>query len=341
MVKLNTPYGGELVNLMVADCERDSLMTYAKTLPSIQLSQRLLCDLELLATGAFSPLNSFMGRKDYESVLDTMRLSTGELFPIPITLPVPDDLPIYPFEDYALTDQRNNILAIISITEVYEWELDIEARQVYGTLDTRHPLVAEMYNWPGCYVTGILSVLRLPSRYDFAALRLTPEQTRSHLTAMAGEGVVAFQTRNPLHRAHEELTNRAADKINGALLIHPVVGLTKPGDIDHYSRVRSYKALFANYYDNDRVLLALLPLAMRMAGPREALWHMIIRRNYGATHFIIGRDHAGPGLDSNGNLFYDEYEAQELAEQYADEIGVGVVPFNMMVYLTDERRYEE
>lgn len=338
---LNSPYGGELINLIVPPDEVEELRAYAKTLHTIQLSQRSLCDLELLAVGAFSPLRGFMNRADYKSVLNTMRMADGTLFPIPITLPVPDEMPLALDRDFALVDERNNILAVITVEDIFGWDLEDVAHKVFGTLDTRHPLVAEMHRWPTRFIAGTLRVLDLPHHHDFIALRLTPAETRERLAVMGRESVVAFQTRNPLHRAHEELTKRAAESVKGTLLLHPVVGMTKPGDVNHYTRVRSYKALADNYYGDNEVLLSLLPLAMRLAGPREALWHMIIRRNYGANHFIVGRDHAGPGNDSKGNPFYGPYDAQDLAEEYAEEIGMGVVPFKMVVYLEGEDRYEE
>ncbi|HSK63797.1 MAG TPA: bifunctional sulfate adenylyltransferase/adenylylsulfate kinase, partial [Pyrinomonadaceae bacterium] len=219
--------------------------------------------------------------------------------------------------------------------------LESTARHVFGTTDARHPLVAEMHRWGSRNVSGRLQVLKLPKHYDVSELRLTPAETRARLAQTGFENVVAFQTRNPLHRAHEELTKRAVADVNGVLLLHPVVGMTKPGDIDHFTRVRTYKALASKYYDPNRILLALLPLAMRLAGPREALWHALIRRNYGANHMIIGRDHASPGNDSNGNPFYGPYAAQELVQQYEDEIGVRVLPFGEFVYLPEEDRYED
>jgi len=186
-----------------------------------------------------------------------------------------------------------------------------------------------------------MRILRLPARYDFRDLRMTPAETRERLAMFGHTNVVAFQTRNPLHRVHEELTKRAIADVDGVLLLHPVVGLTKPGDVDHFTRVRTYKALAGTHYDADRILLALLPLAMRMAGPREALWHALIRRNYGANHLIVGRDHASPGVDGQGRPFYGPYDAQVLVEKHSDELGVGVVPFRELVYLPDEGRYEE
>jgi sulfate adenylyltransferase len=229
----------------------------------------------------------------------------------------------------------------MTIEEIYEWDLEEVALKAFGTLDLRHPLVAEMHRWGKLNISGQLRVLALPPHYDFKDLRMTPAQTREKLTGIGYSKVVAFQTRNPLHRVHEEITKRAAKGVDGVLLLHPVVGMTKPGDVDHYTRVRTYKALASRYYERDRVLLALLPLAMRIAGPREALLHAIVRRNYGASHLIVGRDHAGPGVDSKGNPIYGPYDAQELVEKHSDEIGVKMVPFSNMVYLPDEDRYEE
>ena len=335
------PYGGELVDLLVPAEERDDVKAYASRLPSIQISSRLTCDLELMATGAFSPLDRFMGEDDHRRVLDEMRLSNDLIFPMPITLPVEPGEAIKLDQDITLRDSNNNLLAVMTIEEIYEWSFEEVAEKVYRTLDLRHPLVVEMHRWGKINISGRLQVLELPPHYDFQELRLTPAQTRARLLEYGYPNIVAFQTRNPLHRVHEEMTKRAAQEVDGVLLLHPVVGMTKPGDVDHYTRVRTYKTLAAQYYDEDRILLSLLPLAMRLAGPREALWHAIIRRNYGANHIIVGRDHAGPGVDSKGKPFYGPYDAQELVAQYEDEIGVKMVPFQMLVYLPEEGRYEE
>jgi sulfate adenylyltransferase len=317
------------------------LKAYAGHLPSVQLSARSVCDLELLATGAFSPLDRFMGRDDHQRVLDEMRLAGGHLFPIPVILPVEPAAPVRLGQDVALRSPNNELLAIMTVEEIYEWDRDEVAEKVFGTADLRHPLVAEMHRWGRLGISGRLQVLDLPRHYDFQDLRLTPAQTRARLEAYGYQNAVAFQTRNPLHRVHEELTKRAIEEVDGVLLLHPVVGLTKPGDVDHYTRVRTYKALTRRYYDPDRIVLALLPLAMRLAGPREALWHAIIRRNYGANFLIVGRDHASPGSDSTGKPFYGPYDAQEMVERHRDELGVGVVPFRELVYLPAEERYEE
>jgi sulfate adenylyltransferase len=335
------PYGGTLVDLRARSDELEERRAYAYKLPSLQLSHRSVCDLELLATGAFSPLDRFMGEADFRRVLDEMRLADGTLFPIPVTLPVPPDPDFHLDSDIALRDEKNDLLAIMTVEEIYPWDRDELARKVLGTLDLRHPLVVEMTRWGKMNISGRLEVLALPYHYDFQELRLTPAQTRQRLERLGHPNVVAFQTRNPLHRVHEELTKRAAAEIDGVLLLHPSVGMTKPGDVDHYTRVRTSRALSNNYYERDRVLLALLPLAMRMAGPREALWHAIIRRNHGVNHFIVGRDHASPGVDSTGKPFYGPYDAQELLQKHSEEIGVKPVPFHEFVYLPDEDRYEQ
>lgn len=338
---LITPYGGKLVDLLVRGEEREELLKEAGTLPFIQISARALNDLELLAVGGFSPLNRFMGKEDYQDVLDNMRLVDGTLFPMPITLSVDaDELP-EGVDKITLRDERYNLIAIMSLEEVYKWDWEEEAEKVLGTTDPRHPLVAEMVRWGDSYISGELKVLNLPNNSDFADLRRTPVEVRAVLEELGHEKVVAFQTRNPMHRIHEELTKRATEQVGGALLLHPVVGLTKPGDVDHFTRCRVYRALYENYYDQSKTALSLLPLAMRMAGPREAVWHAIIRRNYGVTHFIVGRDHAGPGNDGNGEPFYGPYDAQELLVQHAEEIGVEMVPFKLMMYLPEEDRYEE
>jgi sulfate adenylyltransferase len=338
---LIAPYGDKLVDLLAPPDSLDELKAHATHLPSLQLSARSVCDLELLTTGAFSPLDRFMGPEDYQRVLDEMRLSNGYLFPIPLTLPVEPNSEIKLDQEIALRNAKNELLALMTVEEVYDWNLAEVAQKVFGTQDPRHPLVSEMHRWGRLNISGRLQVLQLPRHYDFAELRLTPAQTRAKLENMERQNVVAFQTRNPLHRVHEELTKRATQDVDGILLLHPVIGLTKPGDVDHYTRVRTYKALAGRYYDPGNILISLLPLAMRMAGPREALWHALIRRNYGANHLIVGRDHAGPGQDSTGKPFYGPYDAQDLVERHGDELGVKMVPFRAFVYLPDEDRYEE
>ncbi len=332
-----------LVNLLVEGEEKEFLFEKLRYLRSIQLTPRSVCDLEMLAVGGFSPLDRFMGEEDYKSVVENMRLSDGTLFPIPVTLPVEKEiaLSLKEGEEVVLRDPKNVPLAVMTVEEIYKWDLKYEAKNVLKTTDPRHPLVAEMHTWGEYYISGELKVLQLPKYYDFPEYRKTPEQVRKELKNLGYERVVAFQTRNPMHRVHEELTKKARERIGGALLLHPVVGITKPGDIDTYTRMRIYKVLYEKYYEKDKTVLAFLPLAMRMAGPREALWHGIIRKNYGATHFIVGRDHAGPGKDSKGKPFYEPYEAQELFAQYEDEIGVKMVPFEELVYVPELNSYVE
>jgi sulfate adenylyltransferase len=339
--QLIAPYGGVLINLIVSPDELLEWKAKASQLPKVQLSERSVCDLEMLSVGAFSPLDRFMGEADYRRVLTEMRMASGALFPVPVTLPVPASANIQLGMEVALVDSKSELLAVMTVEEEYGWSREEEALTVCGSVDLRHPLVAEMNRWGERYISGPLRVLQIPPHYDFAPLRHTPAQTRRLLTAMGRRHVVAFQTRNPLHRVHEELTKRAVEEVDGILLLHPVVGLTKPGDVDHFTRVRTYKELAGRYYAPDRILLSLLPLAMRMAGPREALWHAVIRRNYGANHLIVGRDHASPGVDSNGQPYYGPYDAQELVAQHAEELGVKMLPFRELVYLPEEERYEE
>ena len=326
-MSLITPYAGSLVDLVVRGEERAALLARAATLPSIQLSPRAQCDLELLATGAFSPLDRFLGARDYVRVLGEMRLANGTLWPMPITLAADEPRD----GEVVLRSVKNDILAVLTVEEVYARSAD-EVALLTGTTRPGHPFAAEgKFN-----LSGPLRVLALPTPPDFRELRRTPAEVRAALERLGHDHVVAFQTRNPMHRAHEELTKRAIAAIDGALLLHPSVGLTKPGDVDHYTRVRTYKAMTEHYFPRDRVLLSLLPLAMRMAGPREALWHALIRRNFGASHFIVGRDHASPGA-----VFYGPYDAQELVARSHAETGVTMVPFHELVYLVDDDRYEE
>lgn len=339
--QLIKPYGDKLVSLVVAAEQQEELKARGAELPSIQISERSACDLELLACGAFSPLNHFVTKEEHESILEDMRLPSGHLFPIPLPLPVKATSALHLDQDVALRNVKNELLGILSVEEIYKWDISEVSQKVFGTTDPKHPLVAEMQRWGEYNLSGRLRLLPSPRYYDFEELRLTPNEVRGRLDQMGRTNVVAFQTRNPLHRAHEELTKRATAQVDGVLLLHPVVGMTKPGDIDHYTRVRTYKVLADRYYDKERILLALLPLAMRLAGPREALWHALIRRNYGANHLIVGRDHASPGADSTGRPFYGPYDAQQLVEKFSSELGVGVIPFEELVYLSQEDRYEE
>jgi sulfate adenylyltransferase len=338
---LNEPYGKTLIDLRVPAEARPALEARAASLPSLVVSDRAACDLELLANGGFSPLTRFMNRADLERVLQDMRLADGTLFPIPVTLPVTLPAGVGLDAEVALRDKANTLLAVMRIEEIAPWDRTAFAQHAFGTTDAKHPLVAELARWGDTNISGPLQVLRLPPHYDFTDLRLTPKETREALGRMGATKVVAFQTRNPLHRAHEELTKRAMASTGATLLLHPSVGMTRPGDVDHYTRVRTYRALVQHHYPEKSVLLSLLPLAMRMAGPREAVWHAIIRRNYGASHFIVGRDHASPGVDSTGKPFYGPYDARDLVTAHAAELGITPVDFAEMVYLPDADRYEE
>ena len=336
MTDLLAPYGGKLVQLLLSEEERSEQLREANALPFIQLSDRSLNDLELLAVGAFSPLDRFMGRADYERVLKEMRLADGTLWPIPVTLPVQRGEAICLGKELALRNTRNELIAVMTVEEVFPWDLRTEAESLLGRVDSRHPLVAEMSGWGPLCISGPQRVFHLPRYDDFIDLRRTPAQVRRLLGELGFKNVVAFQTRRFPQPLHEEITKRAAAECNGALLHHPVVGLTKPGDIDHYARVRSYKAVVEKHYDPRRTLLNLLPLAMRQAGPREALWHAIICRNYGANHVIVGDGPAGPETDSFEQSFFDPYQVQETVAAHRAEVGVTMVPFNERIDLLVE-----
>jgi sulfate adenylyltransferase len=334
---LHAPAAGDL---LVPGPRAAELRAQALRWPSWTLTARQLCDLELLANGAFHPLTSFLGPADHESVCERMRLADGTLWPVPITLDVPDDVLAAARSDVlALRDPEGELLAVLRLSEAWRPDRAAEAAAVFGTTDELHPGVEYLLRRTHpTYVAGELEVLKLPEHRDFRDLRRTPAELRAEFARRGWDRVVAFQTRNPMHRAHQQLTLRAARAAGARLLIHPVVGVGRPGDVDAATRVRCYRALLPEYPAGS-ALLAVLPLAMRMAGPREAVWHAIIRRNHGATHFIVGRDHAGPGTGSDGRPFYDPYAAQNLVAAHADEIGIGVVPFRRMVYLPDEDRY--
>ncbi len=334
------PYGGKLMDLTVALQERAELTQEATELSSLQLSPRSLCDLELLAVGAFSPLHRFMNRAEYLSVLERMRLPDGTLWPIPITLPV-DNVDGLEGKRIALRSPSNHLIAIMQVEEIYEREMKLEPQQVCGTSSEDHSLVAEMRGWGRFYISGPLQVLELPQHYDYPELRLTPAQVRARLEEMGNPRVIAYHTRRPMHRAQEELTKRAKDAVGASLLVQPVVGVTRPGDIDHFTRVQVYKMLIDHYYDPKSTVLSLLPLAMRMAGPREALWHAIIRRNFGANHLIVGRDYASPDKRPKGQRIYGPYEAHEMLARFSGEIGVQPVLYEKLVYMPDQDRYEQ
>jgi len=339
--RLIPPHGGELVELLATPERARQLHEASRDWPSWDLSSRQLCDLELLLNGGFSPLEGFMSRADYDSVCSRMRLANDILWPIPITLDVTQEFAkgIKLGDQVALRDPEGMILAVLHVEDIWEPDRLDEAEAVYGTGDSHHPGVSYLFQRAHpVYVGGSLEGLQLPQYFDFRHLRLTPAEVRAEFMRLGWRRVVAFQTRNPMHRAHLELTLRAVLEVEANLFVHPTVGLTKPGDVDHYTRIRCYQSIMS-HYPPQTAKLSLLPLAMRMAGPREALWHAIIRKNYGCTHFIVGRDHAGPGNRLDGRSFYGPYAAQELIGQYEDELHVSMVPFKKMVYVEDIAEY--
>ncbi len=306
------------------------------------LTPRQLCDLELLSVGGFKPLNGFLKQADYHSVLNNMRLTDGTVWPMPITLDVNETFAnqIKIGSPINLRDSEGTLLATLTVEEKWQPDKAHEALQLFGTTDLAHPGVEYLINQAGeYYLGGTITAKQHPAHYDFTRLRHTPAELKSYFESKDIHKVVAFQTRNPMHRAHQQLTINAANEHSAHILIHPIVGMTKPGDIDYYTRVRCYEKILSTYPHNS-VSLSLLPLAMRMAGPREALWHAIIRKNYGCTHFIVGRDHAGPGNDSTGRPFYGPYEAQQLVAKFQDDIGIEMVAFKEMVYVKNTQSYQ-
>ncbi len=328
--------------LYVSHESAQKLKVEAGDLPSWDLTPRQTCDLELLMNGGFHPLKGFLTQADYDGVVENMRLSDGSLWPMPITLDVSEKFAegLEPGQDIALRDQEGVILAIMSVTDKWVPDKAREAEKVFGADDLAHPSVNYLHNQAGpVYLGGPITGIQPPVHYDFKGRRDTPNELRTRFRKLGWRRVVAFQTRNPLHRAHQELTFRAAREAQANLLIHPVVGMTKPGDVDHFTRVRCYEAVL-DKYPQATTTMSLLNLAMRMAGPREAVWHGLIRKNHGVTHFIVGRDHAGPGKNSAGDDFYGPYDAQELFREYQDEIGIEMVPFKHMVYVQERAQYE-
>lgn len=311
-------------------------------IPSLTLTQRQLCDLELLLNEGFAPLDGFMDKETYESVVNEMRLPDGSVWPMPIILDVSEKLisKIQSAQKVALLDLEGTIIAVLTVSDIWQADKKLEAEKVFGTTDKAHPGVDYLFNKTGeFYVGGEVTKVVMPKHYDFLSLRKTPAQIKAMIKEKKIKKVVGFQTRNPMHRAHLELTLRAAKSVGAHLLLHPAVGMTKPGDVDHFTRVKCYQKLL-NYYPEGSVTLSLLPISMRMAGPREALWHALIRKNYGCTHFIVGRDHAGPGKDSQGKDFYGPYDAQELVKKYSKEIGIQMVPFKEMVFVKEDNNYQ-
>ncbi len=331
-ISLISPYGGSLIDLLAPQEEVGAMRQEAVYLPSITLSTRSMLDLELLAVGAFSPLTTFMGKSDYESVRDHMRLRNGTCFPMPITLPIDNWGNVKEGQYVVLKSPTNEYIARLFIQEIFAWDWKKEAREVFGTTNLDHPVVREMKSWGRVCISGQLQVLYLPPRYDFPSLYGTPKKVRMRLKQFGKSKVIAFQTRNPLHRGHEKMIAEVLQM--GTVLLHPVTGMTNAHDIDAIARIHSYQWMDDHVFDHRRVLLQLIPLAMRMAGPREAVWHTIIRRNYGASHLIVGRDHASPGPG-----YYAPFAAQKLAISYAPQTGVTIVPFDEIVYVPKRRHF--
>ena len=339
---MSTILSAPIPELFVSAESAQKLKHEAGALASWDLTARQVCDLELLMNGGFNPLKGFLGEADYNGVVENMRLADGTLWPIPITLDVSDNFAegVEPGQDIALRDAEGVILAILSVSDKWMPNKAREAEMVFGADDSAHPAVNYLHNTAGnTYLGGAITGLQQPIHYDFRARRDTPNELRAYFRKLGWRKVVAFQTRNPLHRAHQELTFRAAREAQANLLIHPVVGLTKPGDIDHFTRVRCYEAVL-DQYPASTTTMSLLNLAMRMAGPREAVWHGLIRKNHGCTHFIVGRDHAGPGKNSAGKDFYGPYDAQTLFAEHQDEMGIEMVDFKQMVYVQERAQYE-
>jgi sulfate adenylyltransferase len=321
--------------------EAEAARLAARDAVSWDLTPRQVCDIELLLNGAFSPLTGFLGKADYDGVVADMRLADGTLWPMPITLDVTEAFAaeLKNGDAIALRDEEGVLIAMLDVEDIWTPDKAAEAKGVFGSTDETHPGVHFLMNRANpVYVGGRLRGVEPPLHYDFRHLRDSPKELRDRFSKLGWRKIVAFQTRNPMHRAHQELTFRAARDVEANLLIHPVVGMTKPGDVDHFTRVRCYENLLS-HYPEQTTSLSLLPLAMRMAGPREAVWHALIRKNYGCTHFIVGRDHAGPGKDRDGNDFYGPYDAQELMREFEDEIGIQMVPFKMMVYVAERAQY--
>lgn len=334
-------HGGPLISLKVNDARAELLKDIVLNLPDISLNDRQMCDLELLATGGFSPLKGFMVRSDYESVLDRMRLQNNTLWPLPICLDVSERKAsaLEVGQSVAMRDPEGFLLAVMHIEDIWLADHEREARLIYQTTDKSHPGVAYLFDKTGdYYIGGGLEVISCPLHFDFKQVRMTPEEIRGIYAKLGWSRVVGFQTPNPLHRFQFEMTTRAMHQARANLLLMPVAGMSRPGDFDHYTRVRCYQAV-ADHYPPDSNVMTLLPLAMRLSGPRDAVLDAIIARNYGCSHFIVGHDHASPGPDKNGKPFYECDRARSVATEYSAEIGVEIVPFEEIVYLPFEDEY--
>lgn len=332
---------GEPKELIVRGREWKDLRGEAGNLPSIPLTERQTCDIELMSNGGLSPLNGFMGQRDYESVRDRMRLANGTIWPMPITLDIPEHTAqtLFPGQRLTLKHAEGNLLAVMTVSDLWTPDREEEAKKVYGTSDLNHPGVNRLLNDTNpVYIGGDIEGLELPNHHKFAHLRHTPKQLRQFFAEKGWKNIVGFQTRNPMHRAHVALTKKAMEDADAGLLIHPAVGPTQFGDIDPFVRTKAHEAILGKYPPG-RVRLSLLQLAMRMAGPREATYHAIVRKNHGCTHFIVGRDHAGPSSRTkDGEPFYEPQAAQQLASQFENELGIKILPYEEMVF--DSRTHE-
>ena len=335
------PHGDGLKQLYLAEGAAEEEKQRARDYRSWDLTARQLSDLELILNGAFSPLEGFLTEAEHKRVVREMRLPSGVLWPIPVTLDVSAEFAgaTSKGDHIALRDPEGVLLATLEVSDIWEPDKAEEAQGVFGTQDDHHPGVHYLMHRAGkVYLGGKLRGVEPPTHYAFKLLRDSPAELRGRFRKLGWRKVVAFQTRNPMHRAHHDMTLRAAREAEANLLIHPVIGMTRPGDVDYYTRVRCYEHML-KHYPEQTTALSLLNLAMRMAGPREALWHAIIRKNYGCTHFIVGRDHAGPGNDAAGNGYYGPYAAQELLKEHEREIGVTMVPFKEMVYVEEKAQF--
>ena len=331
-----------LVSLLVNEKQHTLLKKISASMPDVILNDRQICDFELLTTGVFSPLKGFMKQIDYESVLDRMRLESGQLWPVPICLDIPENFAVTleTGQSIALRDQEGFLLGIMNIEDIWPFEIEKEALAVYNTLDKFHPGVDYLYNKSGkYYVGGEIQAINLPIHPDFKQIRNSPDEVRNIFSKLGWKRIVGFQTRQPIHRPQFEMTIQAMRKAKANLLLLPIAGVTKPGDFDHFTRMRCYQKVAA-HYPPDSYVLNLLPMAMRMAGPREAILHMIIGRNFGCTHFVIGHDHASPGNNSSNIPFYKYDKATDLARNATKELGVEIITFEEMVYLPFEDEYK-
>ena len=335
------PHGNKLVSFHLSKGELEEYSELSNTISSITLSLKQQCDLEMILNGAFSPLLTFNNQKDYEEILLNNKLLNGVIWPIPIVLDVPNDFlkALDKNEHISLRNAEGFLLAILKVREFWSPNKKDEANSIFKTIDENHPGVDYLFNHTNSnYISGELIPIQSNKYFDFTHLRKSPQEVRDLFRSKRWQDVIAFQTRNPMHRAHFELTRLAMEQHNAKLLIHPVIGISKPGDIDHFTRVKCYQHIIKHYPENS-VELSLINLAMRMAGPKEALWHAIIRKNYGCNYIIIGRDHAGPGVDAKGKPYYQPYDAQELISQYQEELEIKMVPFQEMVFAKNKRNY--